>query len=294
MGLEEEYGYESSINYITNELLQAYDQKFNNSYKKIVNINSSIMNKEELIYKENDEIQYKDNVIRILQYTIVLIIVFGGLLMMYGSKKINLFKLILFSIILFIIYLLFIYFKMYSDFSLSNIDKYFKNLKVDMVAFYDTNIESKSGYKCPVNCPPNPSFYIGETKNIKILNQPTLNIDPQTNVWQYGDIPTDLYTTPSRPGDDFYINPRGIPNYGPNAENEPQPFFGTTYPATTYYECEWLGGNIKGQGLPNNEKNQYTTIPCSFRPNFQEVGRYICNSDPNTSGIDGNCDTVTN
>jgi hypothetical protein len=289
--LEEEY--ESSINYITNELLQAYDQKFNNSYKKIVNINSSIMNKEELIYKENDEILHKDNVIRILQYTIVLIILFGGLLMMYGSRKLNLLKLILFSIILLIIYLLFIYFRMYSDFSLSNIDKYFKNLKVEMVSFYDTNIESKSGYTCPVDCPPNPAVYDVERTNIKTYNQPTLNIDPQTNVWQYGDIPTDLYTSPSTPGNAFYIKPTGIPNYAPNAENEPQPFFGTTYPATTYYECQWLGGTNNGNGLPNQEKNQYTTIPCSFRQNFQEVNRYICNSDPNINGV-GNCDQVTN
>ena len=213
-----------SNNNITNELIQKYDQKFNDLYRNIVNINSSIMNKEELIYKENDEIQYKNNTIQILQYTIVLVILFGILLMMYSQKNITLTKLFIFSILLFIIYLAVIYITMYSSLSLSNTGKYINNLEVNMAQFYEKNIEPTSGYQCPATCPPITPPPAPSTNQIQTYQQPTLNIDPQTNVWQYGDIPTDLYTSPSIPPNAFYANPTNIPNYGPSAENEPQPF----------------------------------------------------------------------
>lgn len=281
-----------SSNYITNELIQKYDQKFNDLYRRIVNINSSIMNKEELIYKENDEIQNKNNTIQILQYTMVLVVLFGVLLIMYSYKKITLTKLFFYSILLFIIYLIVIYINIYSSLSISNTGTYLNNLQVDLVQFYEKNIEDTSGYQCPATCPsitppppPNPN-------QIQTYQQPTLNIDPQTNVWQYGDIPTDLYTSSTTPGTTFYANPPNIPNYSPSEENEPKSFFGTTYPSTTYYQCEWLGGS-NTVGLPNIETNTYTTIPCTFRQNFQEVGRYICKQDPNQNGIE-NCDNVSN
>lgn len=296
MGSLEEEDYDTSLNYITNELLQKYDEKFNNLYRKIVNTNSSIMNKEELIYKENEEIQYKNNTINILQYTIVFIILFGILLIMYGKRMISLSALAFYIMILFIIYLLVIYFTIYSNFTKLNMGKYINSISVDMASFYDKNIESRSGYTCPATCPPVVPPSASSYPLISTYQTPTLNIDPQTNVWKYGDIPSDLYTTPTTPATNFYSSPIGIPNYGPSAENEAQPFFGTTYPATTYYKCEWLGGQNPGSsGLPNNEANQYTTIPCTFRQNFQEVGRYICNSDPNTnpSGINS-CEPVTN
>jgi len=284
---------EQSNNYITNQLIQKYDEKFNELYKRIVNINSSIMNKEELIYKENDEIQYKDNTIKILQYTMVLVILFGVLLIMYSQKIIDLTKLLIFSIILFLIYLLVIYITMYSSFSYANTGKYLNNLKVELAQFYEKNIEDNSGYQCPATCPPVTPPPPPNPNMIQTYQQPTLNIDPQTNVWKYGDIPTDLYTSPSTPGSAFYANPPNIPNYSPSDENEPQPFFGTTYPATTYYKCQWLGGQNNG-GLPNVETNTYTTIPCTFRQNFKETARYICNKDPNQYGLArANCDNVT-
>ena len=59
-----------NVNSITNQLLAKYDDNFDNLYQSIIRINSSIMNKEEIINKENDEIINKDKIITILQYQV--------------------------------------------------------------------------------------------------------------------------------------------------------------------------------------------------------------------------------
>ena len=50
----------NTLNSVTNELLKQYDMKFNKNYNSIVQVNSSIQNKEELIYKIQSELLYKD------------------------------------------------------------------------------------------------------------------------------------------------------------------------------------------------------------------------------------------
>ena len=57
----------ASLNNITNELILKYDENFNELYDKSVSMNSTITNKEEIIYKINDEIQEKERQIIILQ-----------------------------------------------------------------------------------------------------------------------------------------------------------------------------------------------------------------------------------
>jgi hypothetical protein len=125
-----------------------------------------------------------------------------------------------------------------------------------------------------------------------------LNIDPQTNVWKYGDIPEDLYTSSRVPPNDFYANPMNIPYYTKTIEEElynaPKSFFGAVNPVSTYYQCKWLGGNTNNGGLPNPESTSYSTIPCEYRQNYQEVGRYICTDDPNqNSNISSICENIS-
>jgi len=146
-------------------------------------------------------------------------------------------------------------------------------------------------YTCPSKCTTRPDTNI--SSDLLGIGTPTLNIDPQNNVWKYGDIPNGGYSN-SVNIQDFYTKPTNIKNYYDN-NNQPQPesAFGTTYPFTTYYKCDWLGPNNSNSGLPNNDiSTQFTTIPCSYRPNYQETGRYICKTDPNTSGI-SSCDNVS-
>lgn len=272
----------NTTNEVTNELLLKYDEKFNEQYRKIVNVNSSIMNKEELILKENDEIINKDNSIKILQYTTILIIIYGICFVLYGNNRLSISQLIIYIIVLFIVYLLFIYFNIYYKLTAHALEKNLRNIRVKMTEYTDTIINDSEKYRCPSKCSPTgPSQVPGKLQGYQ---QPTLNIDPQVNVWKYGDIPVDLYTSNKIKGADFYTKDSNIPNYRNTAEeelvNEPKPFFGTTYPSSTYYKCKWLGGNNNG-GLPNMESDTYSSIPCNFRQNFAEEGKYICNKNPN-------------
>ena len=287
----------SSLNTITNELLLKYDDNFNESYNKIININSSIMNKEELVIKENDLITTRDTNIIILQWTSFFIILFGITLMMNAFEKINLKKLLMITGVLIFVYICIItYIIVYKDFMI-NWHKEMNHIKVQMKDYVDEIAQDITDYTCPVQCEDNPS----PSPNPGTISgppTPTLNIDPQTNVWQYGDIPMDLYTSSKTPGSDFYTSPTGIPNYRETVEEdimaEPKSFFGTTFPSSTYYTCSFMGGT-NNDILPNKEPNKYTSIPCSYRPNFTETGRYICKENPNTSTktLDTICDNVS-
>lgn len=287
-----------NLNNITNKLLLKYDDNFNELYDKKVNIDSSIMNKEELILKEHDEILKKEQNIAILQYSLFFSILFGVLLILYGLNKFDFTKLILYTIILFLIYAAVVYFNVYYKLTLYNAGRGLRNAKVIMNNYAATLVEDVMEYKCPTTCPPinpvppNPATISG-------YKTPTLRTDPQLNVWEYGTIPPDLWTSDKKPSRAFYKNYRNIPNYNASIEeesaNEAKPFFGAAYPKSTYYKCEWLGGNNNG-GLPNIENNKYSSIPCTYRPNYTEKGRYICSRNPNEiseGDMSNYCDDVS-
>jgi hypothetical protein len=285
-----------NVNDITNELILKYDSKFNENYNKILDINSSIMNKEELIVKENDEITRKEKNIISLQILVIFIIVFGVLLVMYANKKINIKQLFAYAFGLFIFYILSTWYATNYLFYDRSVADRIKEMRIAMADYVmDENVD----LTCPSNCPStatNPP----DATTITGYASPTLRTDPQLNVWELGDMPTDLYTSKTNPGSKFYTNPTGIPNYAdtPLEEltNEPKPFFKALNPVSTYYKCNWLGGNSNNGGLPNPESNKYSSIPCSYRPNFEEVGKYVCTKNPNNlSDTDFNsyCDDVT-
>lgn len=287
----------TNLNNITNQLILNYDQRFNKNYNKIVEINSSIVNKEELIIKENQELQRKEIIISLLKISIYFIFLFGILLIVHALKKIDLKKLIIMSVLLFIIYLIVAWLYAVSLWTGVTTENRIKNMKVQMQNYMGDVISEDLDLTCPSNCssdnPPPPN-----TTEISGYESPTLNIDPQTNVWKYGDIPEDLYTSSKIPPSDFYANPTGIPYYRQTIEEElynaPKPFFGSVNPVSTYYQCQWLGGT-NNQGLPNPESpTTYSTIPCEYRQNFQEVGRYICTDDPNkNSNISSICENIS-
>ena len=271
------------LNNVTNDLILKYDENFNELYDKKIGIDSSIMNKEELIIKENDEITIKNNTLTILQYTNIAVILFGVLLIIYGLGKIDMKKLLILTIVLIIIYVLVIIFTVYIHVTSQNALKNVHGVKVQMAEYIDTVIADKLDYKCPSKCSVNPSV---SANTILGYAQPTLKTDSQLDAWQYGDIPTDLYTSPENPASKFYSNYKDIPNYRTTEkeklENRPKPFFNTSYPSSTYYKCQWNGGASNNGDLPNVENNKYSSIPCSYRPNFTEVGRYICTKNPNS------------
>ena len=75
----------------TNELLLSYDKKFNENYTKIVQIDGSIQNKEQLVIQYNEVIMNKEKNIIILQYLIFLFLIFCILTVLYNRKIINIF-----------------------------------------------------------------------------------------------------------------------------------------------------------------------------------------------------------
>ena len=267
-------------NQITNKLILKYDEKFNELYEKKVHIDSSIKNKEELITKENEQIQKKIITIQILQYCILFIIFYTVLIVQYYINNITSVQFTVSSILLFIVFLLILNFNVYRKISLYNIGKHLRSIEIDMKEYVDKLEEDIFDFKCPAKCPAVPENV--KFDNVLARSTETLNIDPQLNVWKYGDIPTDLWTSDKLEGKNFYSY-KNIPNYNATQEesnaNEPKPFFGTTYPSATYYKCEWLGGD--NSGLPIKSNNSYSSIPCKYKPNFSETGRYICSKNPN-------------
>lgn len=288
----------NDLNNITNNLILKYDTKFNELYDKKVLLDSSISNKEELIIKINEEIFNKETRISVLQYTIILFIFLALLILANRMDKITIKNLIIISIILIGIYLSIIYFVVYNKVTTYTLGKNLRKMRVDMRNYVDNQINELSPYTCPMECPVN-SETVESANSLKGYAQPTLRIDPQVNVWKYGDMPISAFTSSREPGNNFYTDPKNIANFRETLEeieeNEPKPFFGEPKTVLTYYKCEWMGGNKNGD-LPNFESNTYSSIPCSYRPNFKESGRYICNQNPNNlSGDDFNkaCDNVS-
>ena len=71
------------------KLLLSYDKNFNENYNKIVKIDGSIQNKEQLIIQHNEVIMGKEKNIIILQYLIFLFLIFCILTVLYNRKIIN-------------------------------------------------------------------------------------------------------------------------------------------------------------------------------------------------------------
>lgn len=248
-----------SLNSVTNDLLLKYDENFNELYNKILSLNTSITNKEELLVKERLEMKNKDLNIEYLYSIIIFILLLGVLLLAHASNKIDTKKLITGIILLLIV--LFLYFYILYKRSIQ-IPSFIKSALVNMDDFSSSLVKTafKNPYSCPVNCP---ALVVPGEENIpsssnlysNINVSPTLNTDPQNNVW--------------KDGDGQYIRP---------SKEE----------GLTYYECKWLGGEINGNSLPIQDKNKYSTIPCTYKQNYTEVNKFICNSDPNKNGIQ-NC-----
>lgn len=293
----------NSINSITNELILKYDDKFNQLHNKILNLNSSIMNKEELIIKEDELISQKESKILALEILIFFIILFGISLIFYALKKIDINRLIIYSVAIVFFYILIIWYYIYSSFNNKSLADKLKSLEVSMKSYAHNALkttikdggEKRFGLKCPAKCQsinnPQP-----EKEPLISYASPTLKTDSQLNVWENGDMPTDLYTSKRNPGSKFYEKPNNIPQYY-NRKNNPKEVHSTTYPRSTYYKCEWLGGDTNKGDLPNVESKKYSSIPCNYRQNFEEKGRYICLRDPNNLSSEQFkkvCDDVSN
>ena len=63
----------------------------------------------------------------------------------------------------------------------------------------------------------------------------------------------------------------------------------------TYYKCESTN-NYNNNKFPFHSRQKYSSIPCTYKQNYIEKGRYICKSDPNnynTGNLSDICDDVS-
>jgi hypothetical protein len=201
----------------------------------------------------------KDLNIEYLYSSIIFILLLGVLLIAHATNKIDTKKLIV-SIILLLILLLLYCYTLYKRSIL--VPSFVKKALINMEDLSSSLVKQtfKNPYTCPADCPAieteeeSAPTSVNFGSNINIA--PTLNTDPQNNVWKNGD---GQYVKPS--------NGKSL----------------------TYYECKWLGGPINGNSLPIQDPNKYSTIPCTYKANYTQVNKLICNKDPNKNGITQNC-----
>ena len=270
----------ANLNNVTNQLLNEYDLKFNQNYNDIVQLDSTIQNKDQLILQTNEVILYKERNIIILQYLLYFSICFFILSILFSNQIIKSNVLIILSIILFIILGIACYIHVARQFSYINIQNKLEGVKVAMVTYAQKLKDNKiPEYECPSNCETDNSNSSSDEEsndsnfNYSSKESSSLKIDPSLNVWKYGSVP--VRNVFNIEGEFEYLSE--------DESTNPRPFFGTSYPQTIYYQCKWLG-NKSDKNMPKNMRSgstKYSTIPCNYRPNNTEEARLFCQKDPN-------------
>jgi hypothetical protein len=296
----------TDINSVTNDLLLKYDKKFNELYNVKLKLNTSISNKEEIIIQLNDNNQQNDLIISLLQWLLSLFIVLIILYFFYKLKVFTLNSITLLFILLVLVYIFYGY-NIYKKYSSNMFDKQLMSMKVTMNP-YETEIsniipreEGEIEKTCKKACPSgkinNKNEQQDSIHSDSLDDIGTLKTDPQLNVWKYGDLPEDLWTgehrnkitnSPSKNITSEFetkflpIFDQTFNNYDFNDITNPKARFGTTSPSMTYYKCDWMGSIQGGDDkFPFKSKLTYSSIPCEYKPNYIESGRYICSQNPN-------------
>lgn len=262
----------TDLNSVTNQLLNEFSKKFNHNYNDIVQLNSTIQNKEELIFQTQEVILYKERNIIILKYLLFYSIIVFVLTFLNVTKNLPYNQFISLLVVLFIVMAIACYATITNYFSLYNVNKKLQGLKVAMASYGQKLLENAvSPYECPSQCKNKDDSSDEETpSNFNYKNENgVLKIDPSLNVWKYGDVPVGMSLEEMSE-----IEP----------EDSPKPFFGNSYPRNTYYECQWLGNKSK-ENMPKDMReytSKYSSIPCNYKPNNTEKARWFCEKDPNT------------
>ncbi len=278
----------NDLNSVTNDLLIKYDDNFNKLYDKKNILSTGIMNKEELIFQNLMDSDYKDKIIQSLKVLVVILILFAGLVIGFSLQKIQLKPFLVLTILLFLIYMFILYYYIYHKPKVDLALISYRTAKKMQEWSESTIVKNTPEYQCPVNCPPiDISGTSTPDDGIKPYPSPILNKQSSENVWLNGDKSMNLYNGSfEKPGNLEYsgIELKAI---------RPQPFFGgINERGATYYSCVWdgLDGSI-GIPMNNNKKNLFTTIPCNEMEGYKQKGRYICTGEPSTYNTT-NCQLV--
>lgn len=279
----------TDLNGVTNDLLLKYDENFNKLYNKKNVLNTGIMNKEEIIFQNLMDSDYKDKIIQSLKVLVVILIIFSGLVTGFSLKKIELKPFLVLSLLLFLIYMFILYYYIYYKPKVDLALISYRTGKKMQEWSQSTIVQNTPKYQCPVNCPPiELSGMSGLSDSIKPYPSPILNKQSSENVWLNGDKSMNLYNGKfEKPGNLSYTEEE-------LRKIRPQPFFGgINERGATYYSCVWDGPS-DSTGIPMTSKQKlFTTIPCNEMEGYKQDGRFICTGDgtyePNNTA---NCSRV--
>ena len=292
----------NTLDNVTNKLLMEYDTNFNDLYDTKLAIDTGIVNKENIDVDGRLSYDRKNFIINILHFSVYAVIVLSAILIAHAMAKINDKQLLIAIVVLSILYAIgFWAIKKNTDPTVI--------VQQAAVQIGDNGVKLlkpffQNTYQCPIQCPPlfptvssetneedYPDGPMGYGSKIKSFPHELLRTQSQNNVWVDGDIPNDINTTPEN-YNKLYLKPRKLPIYLNNEMQkqaaEPKPFFrGIDKKFATYYKCQ--NNNGKNNNIP-----RFSSIPCSYKPNYSEVGRYICSSDPSESSANCENDDCSN
>ena len=141
-----------SIDVITNNLILKYKDRGNKLYEQKKLINTSIMNKDEIILKENEEIKLKDIRINTLKYIVIMSIFICAFIILYAMNIFTTAILIMGVLGLIIIFAIFIYFTNHRINLLDKAKDKIKNINVDMPFINNIIDKIENKFKCPSKC----------------------------------------------------------------------------------------------------------------------------------------------
>jgi hypothetical protein len=274
----------NNLNEVTNRLLVKYDDKFNDLYNEKIDIDQAILNKEEIFIQLNDDMEEKEKQIQTLQIILTTVFLLSILLILYLNRTLAWTQYWILTLFIILSCGILLYIAVIRRVE-KNIIKAADLIGKGMKDYVQTRIPN---WKCPSDCEVNieteeEGIEPPDVVRVQGGVSTTLRTNSQNNVWRYGDVPTDLYTSEEgAPYPDM-----DVPNYA-DPQNIPQPFFrGLKDNYLTYYQCSWMGGDVNDV-IPSskNRENTFSSIPCSYRPNYKETGKYICSKNPNNDYVD--------
>ncbi len=274
---------DTSLNYITNQLLLKYDDNFNSLYTKTSNLDKAIMNKEELIFQNLDYADRNTKAIYVLYYTIGLTIIYFLLFTLHATERITTKLLWTVVLILFLFYLLIIYYRVIYE---SNVNLALLSYETGKaIKNIPETIGSTPNYQCPTGCSST------EYQSIQGIGGDKVLLDKQSseNVWLYGDKPMNINNSSFSGVDQSdYFNLNGI---------DPQQFFqGISPQGATYYKCTTKVSNSNADnGIQGYSSSIFSTVPCDEMNGYIEENKYICTGNAVkkvNSETDGGCTEI--
>ncbi len=281
---------ENDMDNINTKLIMNAQKKFNKNYKNIQDKNSSILNKDSLIYSAINDNKNNDKMIGILVnifvYVLLILLLFFLEKWSIVSSKISL-GICVVGFIALVVNILNKYVKK-NDSYISEITK---QTGIALEKAFAKNLlpnDVTKEYTCPSQC----------TKDIEPESESSpsdippveskriyTKSDSSRDVWKYGNIPDTTWTTKYDPHP--YKSPTNIPilrnTFSEELNSEPKPWVsgkGVKSDGGVYYDCIW-NGDDKNEYMPYKKAYNKTTIPCNNYPNFITKNTYICNKNNN-------------